>query len=253
MPPRPLRVVIAPDSFGGALDSVGVAAAIVSGWSRIRPEDELIHAPMADGGEGTLAALVDALGDRAERRTARAHDPLGREVDAEWLVLDEGRSAFVELASASGIARLLRSVTVRNSTALFLLTRTASLRPSTVSSLDISCFSRIGFQSLSGASRASIVALSLLRTAAGSRLLGSAATIGWTSATGRTIVMKRKRLLMSFSVVKLRHDKTHSIIVSSRRFAVSYATAPRWGSVVQAARLSEEQASLSRDIKFGRE
>ena len=106
MPPRPLRVVIAPDSFGGALDSVGVAAAIVSGWSRIRPEDELIHAPMADGGEGTLAALVDALGDRAERRTARVHDPLGREVDAEWLVLDEGRSAFVELASASGLARL---------------------------------------------------------------------------------------------------------------------------------------------------
>ena len=106
MPPRPLRVVIAPDSFGGALDSVGVAAAIVSGWGRVRPEDELIHAPMADGGEGTLAALVDALGDRVERRTARVHDPLGREVEAEWLLLDEGRSAFVEMASASGLARL---------------------------------------------------------------------------------------------------------------------------------------------------
>ena len=73
MPPRPLRVVIAPDSFGGALDSVGVAAAIVNGWGRVRPEDELIHAPMADGGEGTLAALVDALGDRAERRATRVH------------------------------------------------------------------------------------------------------------------------------------------------------------------------------------
>ena len=106
MPPRPLRVVIAPDSFGGALDSVGVAAAIVSGWSRARPEDELIHAPMADGGEGTLAALVDALEDKVERRTARVHDPLGREVEAEWLLLDEGRSAFVEMASASGLARL---------------------------------------------------------------------------------------------------------------------------------------------------
>jgi len=106
MPPRPLRVVIAPDSFGGALDSVGVAAAIVNGWGRVRPEDELIHAPMADGGEGTLAALVDALGDRAERRTTRVHDPLGREVDAEWLLLDEGRSAFVEMAAASGLARL---------------------------------------------------------------------------------------------------------------------------------------------------
>src|SRR5689334_18992446 len=106
MPPRPLGVVIAPDSFGGALDSAGVAAAIVKGWERARPEDKLIHAPMADGGEGTLAALVDALGDRAERRTARVHDPLGREVDAMWLVLDEGRSAFVEMASASGLARL---------------------------------------------------------------------------------------------------------------------------------------------------
>ncbi len=106
MPPRPLRVVIAPDSFGGALDSVGVAAAIVRGWSRVRPTDELIHAPMADGGEGTLAALVDALGDRAGRRQARVHDPLGREVEGEWLLLDEGRSAFVEMASASGLARL---------------------------------------------------------------------------------------------------------------------------------------------------
>ena len=106
MSPRPLRVVIAPDSFGGALDSVGVAAAIVSGWKRVRPEDDLIHAPMADGGEGTLSALVDALGGRAERRIARIHDPLGREVDAEWLLLDEGRSAFIEMASASGLARL---------------------------------------------------------------------------------------------------------------------------------------------------
>ena len=106
MSSRPLRVVIAPDSFGGALDSVGVAAAIVSGWGRVRPEDELIHAPMADGGEGTLAALADALGDRAERRFAHVHDPLGREVEAEWLALDDGRNAFVEMASASGLARL---------------------------------------------------------------------------------------------------------------------------------------------------
>ncbi|TME30154.1 MAG: glycerate kinase, partial [Chloroflexi bacterium] len=44
MPLRPLRVVVAPDSFGGALDSVGVAAAIVNGWQRARGEDELMHA-----------------------------------------------------------------------------------------------------------------------------------------------------------------------------------------------------------------
>jgi glycerate 2-kinase len=109
MSPRPLRVVIAPDSFGGALDSVGVAGAILSGWSRVRPDDTLIHAPMADGGEGTLAALADSLGERAERRIARVHDPLGREVDAEWLLFGGRRSAFVEMASASGLARLARA------------------------------------------------------------------------------------------------------------------------------------------------
>ena len=103
---RALRVLIAPDSFGGALDSVAVSAAIGAGWIRARPGDHLEHAPMADGGEGTLAALVDALGDTGERRTEAVHDPLGREIDADWLLLDGGRTAFVEMAAASGLARL---------------------------------------------------------------------------------------------------------------------------------------------------
>jgi glycerate kinase len=103
---RALRVVVAPDSFGGALDSVGVANAIASGWLRARPNDTILRRPMADGGEGTLAALAAALDDRAERRTAETVDPLGRPIDAEWLLVDEGRGAFVEMAAASGLARL---------------------------------------------------------------------------------------------------------------------------------------------------
>jgi glycerate kinase len=106
MADRSLRVLIAPDSFGGALDSVGVAAAIARGWSSVRRDDEVVRRPMADGGEGTLAALADALGDAAERRTLATTDALGRPVDADWLLLDEGRVAFVELAAASGLARL---------------------------------------------------------------------------------------------------------------------------------------------------
>jgi glycerate kinase len=106
MSSRSLRVVIAPDSFGGALDSVGVSAAIGAGWSRIRPGDSLTHAPMADGGEGTLVALADALGEACTRRTITVHDPMGREVEASWLLLDEGRAAFIEMAEASGLARL---------------------------------------------------------------------------------------------------------------------------------------------------
>ena len=101
-----LRVVIAPDSFGGALDSVGVTAAIAAGWSRVRPSDEVVRRPMADGGEGTLAAVADALGDAAERRTVETTDALARPISADWLLLDEGRGAFVEMAAASGLARL---------------------------------------------------------------------------------------------------------------------------------------------------
>jgi len=102
----PLRIVIAPDSFGGALDSVAVTDAIAAGWGRARPHDELLRAPMADGGEGTLAALQSALGERAELRSVDTVDPLGRPVEAGWLLLDDGQGAFVEMAAASGLHHL---------------------------------------------------------------------------------------------------------------------------------------------------
>jgi len=101
-----LRILVAPDSFGGALDSVAVAQAIAVGWLRARPNDDVIQAPMADGGEGTLAAVTAALGDRAARRSVAAHDALGRPMAADYLLLDDGRVAFVEMAAASGLAQL---------------------------------------------------------------------------------------------------------------------------------------------------
>jgi glycerate kinase len=106
MPDRPLSLLVAPDSFGGALDSVAVAHAIAEGWTRARPEDRITLKPMADGGEGTLAAVRAALGDAAETRTVSTTDALGRPVEASWLLVDGGRGAFVEMASASGLARL---------------------------------------------------------------------------------------------------------------------------------------------------
>lgn len=101
-----LRVVVAPDSFGGALDSVAVTEAIATGWLQARPDDLVVRAPMSDGGEGTLAALEAALGARAERRAVATSDPLGRPVVADWLLLDDGHDAFIEMATASGLARL---------------------------------------------------------------------------------------------------------------------------------------------------
>ncbi len=104
-----MRIVVAPDSFGGALDSVGVAEAIADGWRLARPDDALLTTPMADGGEGTLAAVAAALGERAERRSSPVHDPLGRMVQADWLLLEDGKRGFIEMAAASGLARLSQS------------------------------------------------------------------------------------------------------------------------------------------------
>ena len=101
---RTLNVLVAPDSYGGALDSVGVARAIAAGWASVRPHDTISTRPMADGGEGTLAAVQAALGDAADLRQVETTDALGRPVTASWLLVDEGRGAFVEMASASGLA-----------------------------------------------------------------------------------------------------------------------------------------------------
>ncbi len=100
----PLTVLVAPDSFKGSLTAVEVARSLAAGWSRVRPEDTILLAPMADGGEGTLVAIEAAGG--WEWRTAPAHDPLGRELSARWLRSADGRSAVVELAAASGLSRL---------------------------------------------------------------------------------------------------------------------------------------------------
>ena len=103
---RPLRVVVAPDSFGGALASPGVADAIAAGWAPGAAIRHIDLAPMADGGEGTLEALCVALGERAERRSVRPRWmrwPAGRR---RLVAHRRGRGAFVEMATASGLARL---------------------------------------------------------------------------------------------------------------------------------------------------
>jgi glycerate kinase len=101
---RPLVVLIAPDSFKGSLTSVEVARALAAGWARARPRDEVLLAPLADGGEGTLVAIEAAGG--WEWREAATTDPNGRPIPAPWLRSADGRRAVVELATASGLSRL---------------------------------------------------------------------------------------------------------------------------------------------------
>ncbi len=97
-----LTVLIAPDSFKGSLTSVEVARALAEGWQTARPADEILLAPLADGGEGTIFAVAYAGG--WEWRETAVTGPDGKPVRARWLRSDDGQRAFVEMAQASGLS-----------------------------------------------------------------------------------------------------------------------------------------------------
>src|SRR5438270_329407 len=98
------RVIVAPQSFKGSADAVAVASAIARGIRHAWPGAHIEEMPLADGGEGTVRALVTATNGGLRR--SRVHDPLGREIDAEWGVLGDGLTAVVEMAAASGLPLL---------------------------------------------------------------------------------------------------------------------------------------------------
>jgi glycerate 2-kinase len=91
--------LVAPDSFKGTFDATQVAAAVARGLRA--GGREATELPVADGGEGTMDVLVGVLG--GERRTATVTDPLGRDIEAEFALLPDGRTAVVECARASGL------------------------------------------------------------------------------------------------------------------------------------------------------
>lgn len=102
-----MKVVLAPDSFGGTLTAVQAARAAAMGWQRVRPHDQIVMVPMADGGEGMLDVVAYARPD-ARRHTVEVADARARAVTATWLELDERgvAVAVVEAASAVGLAML---------------------------------------------------------------------------------------------------------------------------------------------------
>lgn len=95
-----MKIVIAPDSFKESLSAPDVAAAIARGWQQVFPDAECLLRPMADGGEGTVDALLAAVG--GERRECRVRGPMGEPVVAHWGWLGEG-TAVIEMAAASGL------------------------------------------------------------------------------------------------------------------------------------------------------
>jgi glycerate 2-kinase len=97
--PGPLPALVAPDSFKGTFSAREVAGAIAEGLRNAGRE--AVELPVADGGEGTMDALVNALG--GEVRALTVSDPLGRPVEASFALLPDG-SAVVEMAQASGLS-----------------------------------------------------------------------------------------------------------------------------------------------------
>lgn len=96
-----MKIVIAPDSYKGSLSALEVAKAMERGVLSVFPQAEVRKIPIADGGEGTVEALVAATNGKLRR--SEVSDPLGNRIMAQWGVLGDGVTAVIEMAAASGL------------------------------------------------------------------------------------------------------------------------------------------------------
>jgi glycerate kinase len=96
-----IRFLIACDSFKGSASSKQVGEAIREGILRVMPSAQVEVVPVADGGEGTVQALVDATGGRLV--TVTVTNPIGEKVEATFGILGDGQTAVIEMAAASGL------------------------------------------------------------------------------------------------------------------------------------------------------
>ena len=97
-----MKIVIAPDSYKESLSALEVATQIELGFKEIFPDAQYVKVPMADGGEGTVQAMVEATGGR--RIEVTVTDPLGQPTTGFYGLTGDGRTAMIEMAAASGLA-----------------------------------------------------------------------------------------------------------------------------------------------------
>lgn len=95
------KLIIAPDSFKGSLSAFHVCEAIEKGMRAALPDCDIVKIPLADGGEGTVDALVHATNGSFVK--SPVVDPLGNPIQAEWGILGDGKTAVIEMAAASGL------------------------------------------------------------------------------------------------------------------------------------------------------
>ena len=99
-----MKIILAPDSFKGTIRSPEVCEILRDAFQRELPGAQFILLPLADGGEGSVEAILAA--GKGERRRATVRDPLGRPVQAEFAFIPETGQALLEMAAASGIELL---------------------------------------------------------------------------------------------------------------------------------------------------
>lgn len=99
-----MRITIAIDSFKGSLTTSEAGNATAEGFRKIYPDADIYVSPLADGGEGTLDAIVSARGGRI--KTVSVCDPLGRKISADYGIIDTDGTAIIEMARASGLTLL---------------------------------------------------------------------------------------------------------------------------------------------------
>src|SRR6266700_2572344 len=101
MEKQTMRIIIAPQSLKGSLTAAEAGQAIAAGVETVYPEAEIDIVPIADGGEGTVQALVDATGGQIVEQTVTG--PLGEPVNAFFGLLGDGRTAAIEMAACAGL------------------------------------------------------------------------------------------------------------------------------------------------------
>lgn len=99
-----MKVVTAIDSFKGSMTSLEVSEAFEKGVKRVYKDAKVVKVPLADGGEGTVRALIDNLNGKIV--SIKVKDPLMREIDSFYGISGDGKTAVIEMASASGLPLL---------------------------------------------------------------------------------------------------------------------------------------------------
>jgi glycerate kinase len=96
-----MKIIIAPDSFKGSLPAVDVASSMARGVGKVLPDAQLMQFPLSDGGEGLVDSLVRCT--KGIMFSEKVTGPLGELVEAFWGIMGDGKTAVIEMASASGL------------------------------------------------------------------------------------------------------------------------------------------------------